>query len=130
MGFDINICLELLLCPSTGKPYYYGYNQDTLTLGKVYALPDTQIPGHLRKYLVGRGHLFHAYTEYFNQQDIFKTNVQTFLDVYPDWSTVMESQFYTDEYEDAWNEDDHTAFKELLVFLTTQEATYTILWSY
>jgi hypothetical protein len=130
MGFDINLCLELFLCPITGKPFYYSYNKTTRITEKIYAIPDTQIPIHLHKYLVGRGHLFHAYTEHFNEQDIFKTDVRTFLNEYPDWETVMESQHYTDEYADAWNEDDHLAFKELLEFLVHQEATYTILWSY
>jgi hypothetical protein len=42
----------------------------------------------------------------------------------------MESQYYTDEYDDAWNENDHTAFKELLEYLVNQPVTYTIVWSY
>ena len=130
MGFDINICLELLLCPSTGKPFYYFYNQVTRTTEKIYDIPEIQIPPPLRKYLVGRGHLFHVYTDYFNDQDIFKTDVRAFLNEYPDWETVMESPYYTDDYEGAWNEDDHCAFKELLEFLVNQDVTYTILWSY
>jgi hypothetical protein len=130
MGFDINICLELLLCPSTGKPFYYSYNQATRTTEKLYEIPTIQIPPRLCKYLVGRGHLFHAYTDSFNEQDIFKTDVSAFLNEYPDWNTVMDSQYYTDAYDDAWNENDHTAFKELLEFLVNQPVTYTIVWSY
>ena len=130
MGFDINICLELQMCPDTGKPFYYTHNQTTRRIEKEYGLPDVQIPIHLRKYLVGRGHLFHAYTSYFNEQDIFKTDVRTFLEQYPSWDMVIESPYYTDDYEDAWNEGNHIAFEELLQFLVEQNESYTIQWSY
>ena len=118
------------MCPDTGKPYYLAYNQTTQGIEKEYGLPDVQIPSRLRKYLVGRGHLFHAYTDYFNDRDTFKTDVRTFLEEYPSWEMVMESPYYTDDYEDAWNEGNHIAFRELLELLTQQEAVYTVQWSY
>jgi hypothetical protein len=130
MGFDINICLEFQMCADLGRPYHFTYNKETHITEKVYALPNTHIPTHLRKYLVGRGNLFYTYTEFFNNQDIFKTDVGTFLQEYPSWDTILESEYYTDDYEGAWNEDDHTSFKDLLTFLTIQDEVYTILWSY
>lgn len=130
MGFDINISLELLMCPQSGRPYHFTYNPEIGGFEKEYSLPDTQIPIYLRKYLVGRGHLFHAYTSHFNEQDIFKTDVRTFLEQYPSWDTVIESPYYTDDYEDAWNHGNHIGFQELLTFLTEQNESYVIHWSY
>lgn len=118
------------MCPETGKPYYLFWNKETRTVTKEYSIPSVDIPKHLLKYLVGRGHLFHAYTEQFNERHVFTTDVRTFLEAYPSWEDVIQSEHYTDEYADAWNEDNHNEFKELLEFLSEQQWTYSICWSY
>jgi hypothetical protein len=130
MGFDINICLSLLLCPETGKPFYLHWDKTTHKITKNYSIPIIEIPKELCKYLEGRGHLFHAYTDYFNERDIFTTDVRQFLEHYPSWDRVIEHENYTDDYEGCWNEEDHTNFEKLLDFLTEQEVTFTITWSY
>ncbi len=118
------------MCAETGRPYYLSYDTQTRTWTKEYTLPDVQIPLHLQKYLVGRGHLFHAYTEHFNLQEIYKTDVGSFLEHFPSWDEVIQNDFYSDDYEDCWNEEDHANFKDLLEFLTNQDVTYTVVWSY
>ena len=130
MGFDINICLQLLMCAETGTPFYLHWNKDTKTVTKEYSIPSIEIPQELRKYLVGRGHLFHAYTDYFNEQDIFTTDVRQFLEHYPSWDSVIQHDNYSDDYADCWNEEDHKNFEKLLDFLSEQEVNFTICWSY
>jgi len=130
MGFDINICVQLLMCPETGKPYYLHWDKEAKKVTKEYSIPTIEIPEQLRKYLVGRGHLFHAYTEYFNERDIYSTDVRTFQEHYPSWDDVIQNDNYSDDYADAWNEEDHKNFEKLFEFLNDQEVTYTICWSY
>lgn len=130
MGFDINICLQLLMCPETGKPYYLHWDKRAKKITKEYSIPTIEIPESLRKYLEGRGHFFHAYTEYFNERDIFSTGVREFIEKFPDWKEVCESEHYSEDMADSWTEKDHDNFLDLLDFLSEQEVSYTICWSY
>ena len=130
MGFDINIELCFLMCSMTGKPYYYQYDKTTNKVNRIYELPSVEVPEELRKYLVGRGHLFHAYTETFNERDVFETSVDQFLENYPSWEDVMEHEEFRDDIPDFWNEEDHIGFKTLLEWCAKQDYMFRVSWSY
>jgi hypothetical protein len=128
MGFDINVMMELFLCPATGKPFYYGRDKETKKVEKVYELPTLIVPEMMRKYLVGRGHIFHAYTDHFNEKEIFNVSVDEFLEEYPTWDDVMKCDYYSDE--GYWSEEDHEGFKRLLEWSCQQGVSFRVAWSY
>lgn len=124
MGFDLFIHMSLTMDAETGKPFYFGKDYE-----KIYELPTIEIPPELKKYLQGRGHHFHVYTDKFNRKDIFEVNVTTFLERYPSWNRFMESDYYEEDPE-GWTRDDHKNFKKLLKFLEDQKVNFTVSWSY
>ena len=130
MGFDINVEVCFMMCDTTGKPYYYKYDKTTNKMNRVYELPSVEVPEHLRKYLVGRGHLFHAYTEHFNEDGIFEASVEVFLEHYPDWEQVLEHEEFRDDVPEFWNEEDHNGFKALLEWCVKQYYMFKVTWSY
>ena len=129
MGFDINISLNLGMCPETGKPFYYKYNKHVGVI-KTYEIPPIEVPKQLRNYLVGRGHLFHAYTEPFNEREVFDVSVEQFLEEFPSWEQVMEHEEFRDDIPDFWNEDDHNNFKKLIEWCSVQDCSFRVSWSY
>lgn len=124
MGFDLFIHMTLLMDDATGKPFYYGAGVE-----KIYELPTVNIPEELRKYLYGRGHHFHVYTDKFNRKDIFEVNVRTFLERFPSWHRFEESDYYQDD-PNAWTREDHKNFKKLLNLLADLPISFTVSWSY
>ena len=130
MGFDINVMMEMFMCPATGKPFYYGYDEVTKNLEKVYDLPDISVPAKMCEYLVGRGSIFYAYTEFFNEREVFNVTVDEFLEAYPSWRQVKESNYYSEETTDYWCEEDHEGFKRLLEWCTQQRVMFRVCWSY
>jgi len=124
MGFDINILMTLTMCEKTGKPYYYGKKGE-----RTYELPNIVVPEGLCSYLVGRGRIFHAYTEYFNQDDIYNTSVDRFLEHYPSWEEVKKHSSYEGS-EYYWTEKDHDNFRLLLEWCEHQEVPFRVDWSY
>jgi hypothetical protein len=131
MGFDINVDLCYNMCSETGKPYYYHYDTETKKMLRVYELPQVEVPKELRQYLVGRGHLFFAYTQYFNDNDMgYCISADVFLDHYPSWEEVMEHEEFRDDVPDFWNEDDHNGFKKLLEWCVKQDYCFQVSWSY
>ena len=128
MGFDLTIDLKMSMCPETGKPFYYKYNEEKKSIEKVYELPDLVVPEEKRPYLIKKGHHFHAYTDYFNEKDIFDVDVDTFLDSFPSWDDVIESSYYKEE--DGWTYKDHKQFKKLLKWCAKQEPYFYVSWSY
>lgn len=129
MGFDLFIHMNLMMDDETGKPFYYGSNKETGKTEKVYELPVAEIPEELRKYLYGRGHFFHVYTDKFNRKDIYHVSVSAFLERFPSWSRYEDSDYYEDNPE-MWTRDDHKNFKKLLKFLELQPMSYSVSWSY
>lgn len=121
MGFDINIEMVLFMCPETGKPYHYGKG-----LEHVYEIPTLNPPKELIRYFRERGHVFHAYTEFFNQEEKYNVYVEQFLEEYPCWDDVKEHSCY----DDYWTEKDHNNFKKLLEWCLEQPVTFRITWSY
>lgn len=130
MGFDINVNMVLHMCPKTGKPFYYGYNKQQNNYEKIYELPTLVVPEKMCEYLVGRGHLFHAYTDHFNEEDVFDVSVEVFLNEYPPWEDVQQSDYFRDDEVDYWNEEDHEGFKRLLEWCTQQTVPFRVNWSY
>lgn len=129
MGFDINIEMVLHMCNKTGKPYYYNYSKE-IGLTRMYEIPSIEVPEHLRKYLVGRGTFFHAYTESFNLQDIYQTSADQFLEDYPSWTEITTHDSFSEHTLDYWKEDDHIKFKELLKWCVAQGISFQVSWSY
>ncbi len=124
MGFDLFIHMNLMMDDGTGKPFYYGKNAE-----KIYELPVVEIPEELRKYLYGRGHFFHVYTDKFNRKDIFQVSVSAFLERYPSWRKFQDSDYYDEEHPD-WTHDDHKNFKKLLKLLEETTPGFSVSWSY
>lgn len=120
MGFDLYINLKLMMCPKTGKPYYFDTNFE-----KVYGLEDFTIPDHLRPYLMGRGRQFHAYIESHEQSEV---DVDTFLECYPSWDDVKDHALYQSHMD--WEKEDHEKFKELLEYLQFLRYPFSVSWSY
>lgn len=121
MGFDINIEMVLSMCAETGKPYSYGKD-----LERVYDFSTILVPQELKQYLVGRGPVFHAYTQHFNYEDRYNVPVYEFLEHYPSWDSVQE-EYADHEY---WTEEDHNKFKELLEWCKAQRVSFRVDWSY
>ena len=128
MGFDINVNMVLHMCPKTGKPFYYGYKKETNNYEKIYELPTLVVPETIREYLVGRGHIFHAYTEFFNENDVYDVSVEDFLEHYPSWEEVVEHSSYEDDC--CWTDEDHEGFKQLLEWCMKQTVAFRVNWSY
>lgn len=124
MGFDINIYMSLNMCPKTGKPFIYGKNFE-----RIYELPEIVVPEKMCEYLEGRGHLFHAYTETFNEENRYDVGVDEFLEEYPDWVSVQEHLSY-EEAKDYWSFEDHEGFKRLLEWCAEQKVGFRVSWSY
>lgn len=129
MGFDLFIHMNLMMCDGTGKPFYYGTNKETGKIDKLYELPVVEIPEELRKYLYGRGHHFHIYTDKFNRKDIFQVSVSAFLERFPSWRRFEESDYYEDDPQ-GWTRDDHKNFKKLLKHLEDLSPGFSVSWSY
>lgn len=121
MGFDLYIHLNLLICPKTGKPYYFDHN-----LEKIYDLPDFIIPKHLRPYLQGRGPQFHVYLQNLNTEGQTEVDLEEFLENYPEWKEV----FNDEAYDNTWTQEDHNTFADLLEYLHTLSYPFRISWSY
>ncbi len=128
MGFDINITMNMLMCPGSGKPFYYKYNKETKVVDKIYEYPNLDVPGKMCEYLEGRGHIFHAYTHMFNEKEVYNVSVEEFLEEYPTWEDVLESDHY-DKYG-YWCEEDHEGFKRLLEWCCEQDVSFRVTWSY
>lgn len=125
MGFDIYVYMTLKMCPKSGRPYYYGKNFEA-----VYDLPDIIVPEKMCEYLEGRGKIFHAYTEIFNNENRFDVDVEEFLESYPDWDDVKESSYY-DKDDTYWLREDHLGFKRLLEWCRDQHGVFfRVSWSY
>ncbi len=129
MGFDLLIELSFSICHETGKPFYYIENSNG-NLKKEYNLSNIEVPEKYRKYLKLRGKIFHAYTEHFNLQEIFETDVSIFLDDFPDWKTVCEYKEKFEYSDDEWTEAEHQEFYFALVWCVGQPQRYMVTWSY
>ncbi len=130
MGFDICITLNLMMCPETGKPFAYGSDPVTGQFTKLYDFSNLVVPEHLRPYLSGRGHLFHAYTDHLQHDNPgLEVDLQEFLEFYPSWEDVQTHSSY-DKEDDYWQEEDHTKFKELLEWCAKSPYNFNVCWSY
>ena len=121
MGFDLFVYLKLMMCPETGKPYYFGPK-----LEKIYGVPEFVIPKNLRDYLQGRGHHFFAYLRFLDYSERTEVDLAEFLENYPEWEEVLNDE----SYEDYWSEEDHVNFKNLLNYLKNLGYPFTLSWSY
>lgn len=128
MGFDFFIQLILQVCPETGKPFYYNSSPEK-GMYKEYTLPELNIPEKHRRFLQGRGSIFHVYTHTFNEENIYTVDIDRFLEVFPEWEEVIDSSWY-EGWEDEWTEQDHDDFKEALTWFSKQHPNYQATWSY
>lgn len=128
MGFDINVMMTMYTCPESGKPYYLKWSKEAKNYEKRYDLPDIIVPEKMCKYLVGRGHHFHAYTSHFNELERYDVTVEEFLEQYPSWDELVDDPSYEDEC--GWFEEDHEGFKRVLEWCTQQCVSFRVSWSY
>ena len=123
MGFDLFIHMSFMMCPTSGKPYYFNDEFE-----RKYDMPTIEIPENLRKYLYGRGSHFHVYTKRFIRRGLSEVDVDDFLEKYPSWRKYKNSD--SSEENQYWTREDHKNFKNLLRFLANQEVSFTVSWSY
>ncbi len=128
MGFDIVIQLTLTMCEETGKPYYLSYDKEKNLLEKIYGVPDVEVPEHLRKYLRGKGHFYHIYTGYFEENDSRTVPVEEFLEQYPKWEEVKKYEEYHEEIRSCWSFEDHKNFKDLLQWCNEAGPSFEVCW--
>ncbi len=128
MGFDIQVSVTLLMCPETGKPFYFKYNEEEKRLEKAYGLPEFTVPEELRPYLQQRGPWFHAYCDVIERDSGTTTDVEEFLECYPSWDDVKEGGYC--DYSQEWTVKDHNAFRRLLKWCLEQDCYFTVSWSY
>lgn len=129
MGFDLYIHMCMIMDETTGKPFYYGLNEETGKSEKIFGLPIIEIPEELRKYMYLRGHHMHVYTDKFNRKDIYHVSSDTFLERFPSWTRYRDSDYYADD-PSAWTHDDHRNLKKLLKFLELQMVDFSVSWNY
>ena len=122
MGFDLNIIVNINIDEVTGLPYILQLNP---LVKKPYNPEDYKIPEEYRKWIVQRGHHFHAYIKYFDDSTI-QCDVDIFLHYYPKW----EDAKYNILDEDEWKEEDHNEFKKCLKWLVSKPGVFGIRWSY
>jgi len=113
MGYDWFISLTLILDPSTGKPYEG---------------PEiVEVPPEYRRFIILRGHLFHAYTDPVEfQTNQFTCDPGDILSNWPAWDDV-KGEYTVEDYD--WSETDHNLLKEALEWLS-ENGSYRISWSY
>ena len=128
MGFDLNIMLERCRCPDTGRPYYLTWVKQKRDFEKVYEVPNIQVPPKMCEYLVGRGPIFYAYTEPFNEKGISNVSVSEFLEAFPSWDDVRRHSCY--DKDGHWIEEDHEGFQRLIEWCNDQEPPFRVCWSY
>ena len=127
MGFDFTIQLVLHICPATGNPFVYATSSEKTY--KEYSLSDIMIPEKYRRFCEERGSIFHAYTHTLSYHDVYSVDISRLLEEFPDWDTVLHSDWY-DEDDDGWSEKDHDDFKEALVWFSEQPYRFQASWSY
>lgn len=127
MGFDFEIRISLGICEQTGRPYYYSNEPDN-KYKKNYDLSAIVVPKEYRASFQLRGKHLHAYTDYFNEQEVYSTSVNSFLEQFPDWTIVKEFLEQTDN--DYWTHEDHLNLFFALVWCTKTNCHYTVEWSY
>ena len=125
MGFDFSIELCLRFCSTTGKPYVYDRE-----FKKVFELPTVEVPEEHRRFVQLRGSIFHAYTEFYNEKDIYQVPVEGILEAFPEWEDVKSSSWYEGYKEEDWSEADHNAFKKALEWFVAQPYSFQASWCY
>jgi hypothetical protein len=130
MGFDLHINLNLSLDVNTGLPFVWGNNLEK----KPYVPSDLEVPLKYRKWVWQRGHHFHYYIRSINESDLLSsTNVEHFLEKYPEWADVKNWMTLDGEDEESytWTEKDHDDFKEALKWFASKIYIYfEVSWSY
>lgn len=144
MGFDFYITLSMMMCPRTGKPFYYGTDPATGRMARIYELPDLHVPDNLKEYLQQRGHHFHAYIQRFKEEDskIHDVSVAEFLEGFPTWDQVKQTDWFKDQMfgyndegnvdsdSDCWSLTDHECLLRLLTWCSSQSYDFRVSWSY
>ena len=124
MGFDIKVEMVMSMCTETGKPCYYGKDENGF-YQRFYTLPNITVPEDLREYLTGRGRHFHTYTRNAELQWGLSASVNFLLEKYPSWEEVKRENEGT-----WWTEKDHEGFKKLLQWCDMQDVFFMVTWSY
>ena len=127
MGFDINIQMVLMICPYSGKPFYYRKEKNTNELVKVFGIPDITVPEELRRFLSFKNNIMAAYTENLPTNGLSAT-VDEFLEYFPTWEDILLGNFF-DEYSH-WSQKEHYSFKALLEWCNEQDVCFQVTWSY
>ena len=121
----------MMICSITGKPFYHGTHADTGAFAAIYGYPDVTVPEELRKYLMGRGRHFVAYTRSLELDDLgLNVSVDQFLEKFPSWEELYQHDEISEETLDYWNEEDHAKFKKLLEWCLESGLDYRVSWSY
>jgi len=128
MGFDLFLHAVFMLCPKTGKPYYFVRNSQNY-ITEEYDLTAIVIPDIHRRFLKLRGGVLHAYTtRVLNDTECTDVIPATLLDVFPSWEDVKN---YDPDCESYWTEAEHNGFKRTLEWMNNESTIeYRVSWSY
>lgn len=97
---------------------------------KVYEIPNLEIPEQYLPFVQDRGHLYHLYTDYFNDRDIYSTSPVELLKHFPSWEEVASSSIYEGYTEEDWSKKTHNLFREALEWFSSQPYSFQASWSY
>jgi hypothetical protein len=120
MGFYINICRCLNVCPETGKPYYYDFTGGQIK--KVYGIREIVIPEQYRRFLHEKGSIFRAYMI----ENEHYTDIRELNERFPSWDDVKE-EFPEAEEEYGWTKKDHDLFEKAVEWFSTN-GNFVISW--
>lgn len=129
MGFDLTVDCALHVCSKTGKLFYYGKDVSG-NFVRIYELPKIEVPEEYRAEMVQRGSIFHAYTNHFNEKDIFNVDIHDFLGEFPSWTTVKEWMTENGWTKDDWGKEKHQTFEAALKWCASAGLPFRVTWSY
>ena len=83
------------------------------------------VPEEYRQFVKFSGDYLTIYTGFVT--DEMDTSVENFVDKYPEWSDIVEGNYF-EEYLDVWNEDMHDKLYAALKWFSQQRISYKISW--
>ena len=119
MGFHMYITCTLEICKDTGRHFYHGGFQ------KLYGIPPV-IPEMHREYVKMSGDVYKLYTSLIT--DEMSTSVENFVDKFPEWSDIIDTCEFEEEFG-FWTEEMHNKFYASLQWFAEQNVPYMISWT-
>ena len=121
MAYQMKLQMITMICPETGRPFYYDENEV-----KNFDLSSLRIPDGLTKYTKVKGDfLIHYIDRYKYMNRGTSLDIDQVLQVHPLWDDI-EEHF---EEEASWTKEDHVSLTILFEWCKKQKVQYRISWS-